>query len=324
MLRINLPVRQIIRPFLIPPPEVKQPHIISRFFLDQFADQSRHFYKYRRGLPPRWKSTKSECTEPQYFGKNNPRDAQDLENLLAQLENKASKIIRSLDAKGAQLSQDDTVFAALFIATLFQRSRKMRAQYIGPEVTQAFAHLRTDDFVRDRQHELLQRGALAGFNELKTQIDAEINKVLSDPAQLHFHNFSDRAAELGAGLGNKPWTLVRSDNPSFITSDSPVFPIYMRKGASPILGGPLLAPETAVFLALSPQTLLIMGPAQPNWNPVAEPDFIRDIRHATVSSADLAVYSTEKSSVLQTTVDAFLGSFHYKHSSRPPTHNLPS
>lgn len=209
------------------------------------------------------------------------------------------------------MGDEDFAYAALFIATLFQRSRKMRAHYTGPNVVQAFAHLRSDDFIKDRQYELLKRGTLIGFDVLRAKIEKSIDEVVDDPAQFHFHNISDRAAALAAGLAIKKWTLVRLLKPSFITSDSPVFPISIRAEAAPTLGGPLLAPETAVFLALSPKTLLVMEPDNPSWNPIAEPDFIRDIRHATVSSADLAIYSTEKSDALQAAVGAHLGSFHY-------------
>ena len=228
------------------------------------------------------------------------------------------KIVKRLALKDVQLAQEDIVFASPFLTTLFQRSRKVRAQYTGPEVVQAFAHLTDDAFVRERQHELLQSGTLIPFDQLRSAIVKSVNEVVNDPAQIQFHEFTDRSAKVALGLASKPWSLVRSDERSFITSDSPIFPLTMGTGGGANLGGPLLHAETAVFLAPSPHTLLIMGPEKASWNPVAAPDLIRDIRHATVSSADRAVYSTEKSEALQKLVEVSLGSFHYNHKNRPP------
>ncbi|WP_419806710.1 DUF4238 domain-containing protein [Terriglobus sp.] len=109
----------IINPYRKTPPEVQQPHIISRFLLNQFAGSSKRSWKYRRGQLPRRVSTKSECTEPGYFGSVDRARGQLVETWLSNLESKASHLVRWLGQKTWELNDIARATLLLFVATLF-------------------------------------------------------------------------------------------------------------------------------------------------------------------------------------------------------------
>ncbi len=75
-------------------------------------------------------------------------------------------------------------------------------------------------------------------SELRTAINANIDLMLSDPAQFQLEDLFGRSWKIANLLAQKVFHIVRSEANAFITSDSPVFQMTVnREGPSRIGGG---------------------------------------------------------------------------------------
>jgi len=287
---------------------VRNQHIIARFYLNRFADPEKYAIVYAPGHQPRRKSTKSLCSEQDYFEYIvNGEDTQNrYENWFSKIENAAATVYDKIH-EGKGLTKDGEVAWAQFVATMFLRNRKVREQ-IGPELTRmAEGEIYTGEGrLREMQYELLQQGVLVHAEDLRAKVEQTLREMRS-PAFAHLAGIEENVRMISTNILQKSrWFVLEAVSPSmFITSDCPVMTITLNGPGFPItLGGGFHHPNTAIAFPLSPKKLFLAGPPEIGFkSPVLSADDVTAFNTAAVQFAHRAVYASQRNKAIQTLVD---------------------
>jgi len=210
-----------------------------------------------------------------------------------------SKILR-----GEPLDQDQITGWALFVATVFLRSRKVRNQMAPRIMAELKDSYLAPEQIRNMQHELFKQGQLVTVGELTATIQKTWNQINANPAYLQLVGVDQSACNLGVELGKKHWhTLEAAPERVFVTSDCPVFTWKLIGGGAAFPGYGFGQEDVAIIIPLSPRKVFVASPPTISWSKVLDAHSTDLFNESLVQFADKSVFSIEKSEKTRILVD---------------------
>ena len=282
----------------------RKEHIIPRMLLCQFAARDGMLWVYTRGKAPRRGRPENECVEHDFFefevrGKNTKNS---YENWLSRIEADAALMLEGI-AERRLLSRQDAEIWATFVASLFGRTRKVRAQ-ISESMTQRFREqVEHPDYIRDLQVSLLERGEFHYAEDLRRAVIEIRTAMDASPSFYHVSALPNRVRIIVESLLTRAWhTIEAPPDHYFLISDCPVVTYEVRDG-QPYPGAGFGRENTAVLLPVSPTHLFVASPHHFNWRTVATISGVTNINRLIVQFAHQNVYSNVQSEETRILVD---------------------
>jgi hypothetical protein len=279
-------------------------HIVPRMLLANFTGPHRVLWVYAKGKPVRSSIPESECWEHDFyeFELNGRKTLNKCENWLAQVEGEAARILPSLINR-EMLAPDDCVKWATFVGSLFYRTRKVRKQISNAMLPKFREQVQNPDYIRDMQCELLQRGGLRCFDDLKTEAEELLAQMENSPAFYHVSALPQQSASIAQTLLGRKWEVVGAPTGSnFLISDCPVATTEMQ-GHQGTDGPGFNKEHTVVLLPITHQKLFVASPHYFMWRTEAEPRAVESVNSLVVRFAHKNVYANISSSEIQSLVD---------------------
>lgn len=299
----------------VAPPLVQNEHVNPRFYLNKFADSKKQVIVYAKGRVPRRTSTKSQSSEQDYFEYtiNGQATENRYENWFQRIETDAAAIYDAIQS-GSRLTQVQEGAWAMFLATLFLRSRKVREQ-MGPRIMKEVESeiFFGDGQIREMQHDLLKQGVLVYGDDLKAKV-SQIKQEMRAPAFGHLAGIEGNARKLADDIFRKRWFVFEAaPGTAFVTSDCPVQTLNVNfADKNFMLGSGFGHPSTAVVLPLSPTRLFLAGPHEMRWaSNVLDRNDVVAFNTATVRFAGRAVYALDNGADIQALVDGEMNQVTY-------------
>lgn len=283
---------------------VRDQHIVPRWHLRNFADQDGKLWCYRAGWPPKKFAPRGTCWERDFYEYelNGKKTNNRYENWLGRIENDAAPRLQLLLSRSPIGQWDATVWAG-YVASLFVRTEKYRAQMSAAMVEKFGQKTRDPNFVRDMQYELLKKGELVFAEDIRKDIERLKSSMDASPSYYHLSGLERNVISLGDAIMRKTWhTIQAPPGKFFLTSDCPVTTVELVGGQ--VKPGAGLANEhTAIILAVTPEHLFIASPRMINWKSIGEPKLVDSVNLLTVQFAHKRVYSHVNPPDLKTLVD---------------------
>jgi hypothetical protein len=234
--------------------------------LQHFCDLDGNLYVYEKGKEIRKSIPANEAVKRDYFECKLPGYETNfrIEKGLGRLEQAASPAYEKL-ISGNNLTNIETAAWALYVASLFLRSRKVRDE-LSPRSYSAFSIDQLDTPVlREDQWKIFQRsGQLVSLDEIK-KVKSKAVSAYADPALQQITSMDYSTPNLASALAAKRWQVVRpAPGLQFVTSDAPVFTIRLFDRGSSV-GTGWGHEETHVGLPLDPQHLFLASPTKVQW-----------------------------------------------------------
>jgi len=284
---------------------VRDQHTVPQWHLRNFADGNGEIWRYRQGMPVKRTRPKGECWETDFYeyeldGKktNNKH-----EHWLGRIENDAAVKLRIL-LKHNQLGQCDAPAWASFVASLFIRTAKYRAQQSAAMVKRFQEQANNPDYVRNLQYELLKKGEIVSSEDLEKDVERLRRSMENSPSFYHVVGLERHTASLANALMRKSWHIVEAPSEKFfITSDSPVTTVEIVRGqGNP--GAGFAKEHTAIMLPVTPKHLFLAASPSSQCISVASPKHVDSTNRLTIRFAHTRVYSHVNSAELKALVDA--------------------
>lgn len=286
-------------------------HKVPRWHLRNFADASGRLWSYRRNGVPKALTPKSVCWERDFYeyDVNGYATRNQYEHWLGRIESDAAAMSDSLINR-RQIQQKEAAVWATYVASLFLRSSKCRAQ-IRLSMTAKFSEeTRSVDFVRNLQHDLLKKGMLVPADALRKLIESRRTNMEQSQAYYHLAALPETASALADSLLKKTWhTLEVPPGHGLLFGDCPVSTVEILGTGRAIHGSGFNNENTAVMLPLNPQYLFIASPPRRNWPCVLGPQQVAEINLLTVRFAHEVVLSNMKTAQTQALVNVEINQF---------------
>ena len=307
------------------PQAVRDQHIVSRFYLNKFADGQKYLFAYAQGQKPRRKSTKSLTCELDYFeyAVNGESTDNQYENWFQKIESDASALYTTIHSGTGFANRNQEESWARFVATQFLRSRKVREQF-GPKLLEMVESelFFGEEQVREMQLEYLKQGVFIYAGELRAKI-SQVKNEMRAPAFTHLAGIEENIKTLAQNILDKRWfVLEAAPGMILVTSDCPTQTASVdleRRRLEP--GNGFRHPNTAIILPLSPRKLFFAGPQSMIWkSPTLDTTDTLAFNHLTVQFAQKAVYASESREEIQSLVDQELNQVTYGKNAFIPMH----
>jgi Protein of unknown function (DUF4238) len=250
----------------------RKQHVISEMHLRHFCGRDGSLYVYEKGKPIRKSIPRNEAVHRDYFECKVPGYETNfkVEKGLAALENAASATYTKL-IEGGPLTFEQMAPWALYVASIFLRSRKVREE-LSPKTYSGFS---TDQLsvtaLREDQWKIFKStGQIVGLSDIEVA-KTEVIRTYADPALQQITSMDYSTPNLASALASKRWQVVRpADGLCFVTSDAPAFSFRLHdKGSS--LGTGWGLEDTHIGFPLDPEHLFIASPPNQQWvSPVDE------------------------------------------------------
>jgi hypothetical protein len=259
---------------------------------------------YEKSKPPRRGRPEKECLERDFFefevrGKNTNNS---YEIWLSHIEANAAALLPAIKERRS-LGDADARIWAHFVASLFGRSRKVRA-FVSEGMTRRLREqTESPDFMRDLQHSLLQRGELHFAQDIKQKIDEIRTSMDASPSFYHISGLPNRTQIIVESLLTRAWhTIEAPQGTSFLVSDCPVVTCEVRNDQT-YPGAGFGKENTVAMLPVSAKHLWVASPPHLNW--MLEPSIsgMNNINRLIVQFAHLNVYSNVHSEETRVLVD---------------------
>jgi hypothetical protein len=291
-------------PFLGMPATMKltrKEHIVPQMLLSQFTAADGKLWVYAKGKPPRSSKPENECVERDFFefelrGKKTNNQ---YEHWLSGIESDATLMLESIEQR-RQINRKDAETWARFVASLFGRTRKVRAQ-ISQAMTRKFRQQTGNpDYVGDLQLALLKQGELHHAEDLRRAVTEIRTTMDASPSFYHVSALPNRVRIIVESLLTRAWhTIEAPPEHYFLISDCPVVTYEVRNGQT-FPGVGFGKENAAVLLPVSPKHLFVACPHHFQWNTVASPAGMQNINRLI---AHRNVYAHVISEETQTLVD---------------------
>jgi hypothetical protein len=281
----------------------RKQHIVTRGLLANFVDGEGFLWVYEKNKPTRRSQPRNECAERDFYEyESNGRTTQNrYENWLGRIESDAVPLLELLIER-RPLARWQAVSVSLFIASLFTRTRKYRAQISNPIVEKFRNPAKSPDFVRDLQCRLWLAGEPCFRKDLQEEIDELRDAMERSPSFYHVVGLPRRTAVLAEAILQKSWGIIEAPSGLvFVASDCPVSTMEFTDGRA-VPGAGFGKEDTAVFLPLSPQHAFVASRA--GWPRTADARFVEALNHLTVCFAHRNVYANSDFAALRALVDA--------------------
>ncbi len=250
----------------------RKQHVISEMHFRHFSDSNGNIYVYEKGKATRKSTPHNECVIKDYFECKLPgyETNFEVENRLGKLETAAAPIYRNLIA-GRELTSVQAATWALYVSSLFLRSRKIREE-LSPGTYANFVsgQLETTT-LRDDQWRIFNKfGRLIPLEEIR-EYKSRLVQTYADPALQQINSMNDSTPNLASALVSRHWQVVRPANGMyFVTSDAPVFTLRLHERGSSV-GVGWGYKDTHIGFPLDPQHLFIASPTGVEWvSPIDE------------------------------------------------------
>lgn len=302
-------------------PLTRREHIVSRMLLHQFVAPDGALWVYSKGEPPRRSKAENECVERDFFefefrGKKTNNS---YEKWLSSIEDSAAPLLQAIIERRS-LSQRDAEAWARFVATLFGRTRKVRA-HISEMMTQRFGEQADHpDFISNLQVSLLKQGEFHYADDLKRAV-TEIRAAMdANPSFYHVSALPNRMRIIAQPLLTRAWHTIEAppDN-YFLMSDCPVLTFEVRDGR-PYPGAGFAKENAVVMLPVGPRHIFVASPHHLGWRQVQTISGVRNINRLIVQFAHRNVYANFESEEVRALVnDEIDGIIFGKNAFVPPT-----
>jgi hypothetical protein len=287
-------------------------HIVPHWHLRRFASDDGSLWRYMRNESPVPRRPKKECWERDFyeFEVNGKSTNNRYEKWLGRIENDAAPLLDKL-VNRQQFDPWESRVWAYYVATLFLRTQKVRAQFSARMVEEFRRQCQRPEFVRDLQYDLFKDGALVYADDLRRQIEQLRSDMECSPSYYHLLALRHHAASLSAVLLAKRWHAVdAAPGKFFVFSDCPVTTVEIAPGQA--CPGPGFAKHNAVvILPITPQTVFVASSAPVRWNLVGSPAAVESTNRLTVGFAHRKVYAHVDSLEIRGLVDRELNQIEF-------------
>jgi hypothetical protein len=282
----------------------RQEHIVPESYLKNFCDDKDRLYVYEQNKEIRPSRPRNECRERDFYeyelaGRKTENACEDW---LARIEDDARKVL-PLISESQQLNKEQATTWACFVASLFARTRKVRAQFSSLMVQRFRAQTQDPEFIRNLQYELLQAGELRYADDLQREIDHLREAMEADDSFYHVTGLPRKTKVLAEAVLYKNWyTLCAPPGEFFITSDCPVVTVE-RIDNKWALGSGFGKENVLILLPLSPEKVFLAAPSHFKINPAVGPDFVDSTNVVVARFAHKNVYGHVKSEEIKILAD---------------------
>ena len=283
----------------------KKEHIIPRMLLSQFVAADGKLRIYEKGKPLRVSRPENECVESRYFefefrGKKTNNK---YENWMSQVEGNAAAVLEGILQRRIPSCREAEIWAT-FVAALFGRTRKVKAQISNAMSQKVRQQIDNPDYVHDLQLALLKHGELHYAEDIQRDL-TEIHAAMSaDPSYFFVSALPNRVRIIAPDILARDWhTIAAPEGHSFLISDCPVVTYKVQSGR--IFPGVGFGDQkTIVLLPVSPNHLFVASPRHVGWPKVFSTSGMQNVNHMIVQFAQRNVYSNVESEEVQRLVDA--------------------
>ena len=284
---------------------VHDQHIVPQWHLKEFTGGNGALWCYKRHKPVKRSCPKGECWARDFYecDVNGTKTENKYERWLAEIEDAAAPVHKALINRQA-LSQRGRMVWALYVASLFLRTKKVRSQ-IPSAMVQKFGEFADNpDFVRDVQHDLFRRGDLVFTDELKKLVERLRTNMDNSPSYYHLTSLQANSNSLAKALAGKVWhVLEAAPGEFFVISDCPVTTFELVSGH--YYPGPGFGKETtSVVLPMTPKHIFLASSPTARWKPVGPPEAVQATNLLTVRFGFERVCAHVNSAKVQALVDA--------------------
>lgn len=237
------------------------------------------------------------------------RHSNRVESWLALVEGRAGAVYTKISGR-QPLEDEEKITWAVFVASLFLRTRKVRHQLAPMTLRRVQDMMIGDEAIRQMQHELFMGGRLFPYEYLRSRM-IKVWTEMEDPAFGHLIAIENSVLTLAQNLLAKDWYVVDApERSSFITSDAPVVSMKLTEGGAAFLGYGFGQRDVAAILPMSPYKAFIASPLHIRWRDLDQNSFTL-INRAIAAFADRYIYADVESSQIQALTDAELGQIRY-------------
>lgn len=296
-----------------PRPLVRNSHIVPRFYLNKFADAEKFVFQYVSERDPQRRSTKSLCSEEDYFEYtvNDEATANRYENWFQRFETDAAAIYPIIHAEQPLTGEQEIVWAS-FVATVFLRSRKVREQF-GPALTRMMEaeNYDSEESIREMQCELLRQGIFVDSEDMRAKVRQTLAEMRA-PAFGQLAGIENSAKMITKNIVEKERWFILEAAPGceFVTSDCPVQTWALNGPNAPItMGSGFGHRNTAIVFPLSPRMQFFAASGVRWSSKVLSVEDTLKANTATVQFAHRAVYGLSRSEEIQTLVERELNKY---------------
>ncbi|SJN12085.1 hypothetical protein FM113_13835 [Leucobacter sp. 7(1)] len=196
----------------------KRHHTVPKFYLEGFAGgKMLHAVNIRDGSEHNANVVNATAESHFYRVQDHPTDPGAFEAALSEAEGVATGILRSISEGSWPLSVSDRYAFAQFMTLQFLRVQSHRRQ-MHHAIAAILRELATDD-PAELERILSLPGAPEGVDFANGEVPALVSSAV------HIRQISTLVPALVGHLLDRPWELVKFDQPSLITSDEPLTPI---------------------------------------------------------------------------------------------------
>jgi hypothetical protein len=282
----------------------RKQHVIPRGYLDYFADKDGRLFVYEKSKPVRQSIAKKEAVERDYFECKIPGYETNfaIEERLSRIESAAAPA-HSKFVNGKSLTDTEKASWALYVASTFLRSRRVRIEMSSGTFNRMAAEMRNPESYREDQWKWFkQTGQLVSQEKIQEATERVLG-AFGDPALRQNNTIEFSTPNLARVLGTKRWQIISpADGQSFVTCDAPVF-TFSLSGKEGSIGGGWGLPDSHIAMPLSPNHLFIASPSDLEWHAKADDTNTKALIDLTTRFADRYVYASEKLSEIQVMID---------------------
>jgi hypothetical protein len=295
-------------------------HYVPRFYLEGFCDprllkrdDDHVLWVYEKGKDIRKSAPHKEATMRDFYtykGANGKPDLR-VENALGTIEENAARIMRNLNWKKSFLPEQDRQWLALFVGTLFTRTRMGRAildTRSGPAAEQQILDAAQDP---ERFRTLLSDcppdfTTNVDIEDVRMRILGGRLSAIGRSADFSAISVLYVGSMCGEELLKMDWQFVYAhEEELFVTSDSPVMSaVWQPDGTAQFRSG-FGVPGVDIYLPLSRDVCLRMTKGVDPGTCVVIDRGVRAINKLIMTCADKRLYAAERSVTLQTVFEQY-------------------
>jgi hypothetical protein len=291
-------------------PQTRKPHIISKFYLEKFCDESGYIEVYESGKGSRRGLPKNECVERDYFDDSLVSPTGNLETWFARTEAQAGEIYPRI-CERQPLSIGERVTWSVFLAQLLLRTRKIRDQ-LGKRVLTDMKSDFGPDYITNLQYDLFKQGRLIPLEEIRQAMQRTLDYMGENPSFGHLAGIEQSIQTTSTNIIERNWYIIDNiEDIELISSDSPVITMRMLGNGSVALGCGMGLRDVAIMFPLNPGKLFVASPSPFAWPDMIDAQQVSQINVALIQFADRNVYGRRKTPAIEKLVNEEIGKVIY-------------
>ena len=287
---------------------VKQQHIMPQSYLGRFTNGRNRLFTYGRNKDIREGSSGRECRERGFYEYNlgGEKSNSRFDQWFQTVEAKSGKLYDVLTCD-LEISSEQALEWATFIATLFHRSRKIREQIKLPTMEAVRRDFLSDSYISEIQLRFFKSGRLYSKDELRGSVNSVARRYSENPALTHMNHIEQHCASLTSLLLRRNWFILDVAQECYLpTSDCPVLSVKIDEIGGVYLGHGFENKNVCVVLPISPKKLFVAAPRNISFASSLTEEDTQVFTKAIVQFAHRNVYADRRSQQLKELVDSSL------------------